>query len=144
MSLALTTVAVGLIEHHGLCLACQRRHDTIYPLRWEFPGGKLEDGENIEQALKRELREELGIEAEIGIELHRARQAYPEDHALDLVYHHITAFTGEVKNLAFRRILWMPAEELATYNFLPGAAQLIQLINQGTVSLPPTRQATRH
>src|SRR5262249_19173679 len=71
------TVAAALIVRNSKLLVCQRRRDDSHALEWEFPGGKVEPGESPEQALVRELREELGIDATIGKELFRARHRYP-------------------------------------------------------------------
>src|SRR5215468_8749864 len=71
------TVVAGLIQQGGRLLVCQRRRDGAFALKWEFPGGKVEPGETYENGLRRELREELGIEAHIGPEAYRTRHDYP-------------------------------------------------------------------
>ena len=60
------TVVAAVVERDGLIMLCQRRPEVHNGLKWEFPGGKLEPGESPEQALARELWEELGIEAQVG------------------------------------------------------------------------------
>ncbi|MDP9169755.1 MAG: NUDIX domain-containing protein, partial [Acidobacteriota bacterium] len=67
----MTAVVAGLLVSDGLFLICRRRADQPHPLKWEFPGGKIEAGESPQQALARELREELGIESEPAVELAR-------------------------------------------------------------------------
>lgn len=70
-------VTCGIIERNGKVL-CTRRSETMsHPLKWEFPGGKIQDGESPEECLRRELREELGVEAEVGRSLPPATHAYP-------------------------------------------------------------------
>ena len=59
-------VVAAVIESHGPILACQRRKNDAFGLKWEFPGGKLKPDETPPQALARELREELGVDAQIG------------------------------------------------------------------------------
>ena len=71
-------VVAALIEHEGKILACQRARGQRFELMWEFPGGKVETGETLEQALVRELREELDINAKIGPEVFRMKHAYEE------------------------------------------------------------------
>ncbi|MGH9723562.1 MAG: NUDIX domain-containing protein, partial [Candidatus Acidiferrales bacterium] len=67
------TVVAALIEDQGKWLVCQRRKWDTFGGKWEFPGGKVKNDESLEGALARELREELGTSAEIGVEVHRAR-----------------------------------------------------------------------
>ena len=79
------TVAAALIQRQGRILICRRRADQDHPGKWEFPGGKLESGETPETCLRRELAEELGIEAVIGNEITRYRFQYPGRKQLQLV-----------------------------------------------------------
>ena len=74
---ALRFVAAALIVRGGEVLICQRRPDQPMALQWEFPGGKIEAGESPEQALARELDEELGIQATIGPRVTHIRQQLP-------------------------------------------------------------------
>ena len=71
-------VAVGIIVKDGQLLACQRRRNGRYPLKWEFPGGKIERGETAREALVRELREELSINTLVEKEFFRQEWTYPE------------------------------------------------------------------
>ncbi|HEY3489464.1 MAG TPA: (deoxy)nucleoside triphosphate pyrophosphohydrolase [Candidatus Deferrimicrobiaceae bacterium] len=77
MTLTPLPVTCGIIERAGKVL-CTRRSGTMsHPLKWEFPGGKIKEGESPEECLRRELREELGIEAEVGRSLPSVTHAYP-------------------------------------------------------------------
>src|SRR5438105_80052 len=93
-------VVAGLITRQrgeGMeILACQRSASDPMPLRWEFPGGKIENAEEPHTALQRELKEELDIDAIIGKELMRTRYLCPSGVEVDLRFFAITSFTGEV------------------------------------------------
>src|SRR6516225_4802769 len=81
---AMKHVVAALIVRDGRVLVCQRtRHQTM-PLKWEFPGGKIEDGEQPRDALRRELDEELGIDAQIGDEVVHMRHEYKNGNVVEL------------------------------------------------------------
>ena len=117
-------VAVGILERDGRILACQRKRDATYGLKWEFPGGKLEAGEMPAGALRRELNEELDIDAVIGREFFRQEWVYPggdgTDGAFRVHYFLVPSFSGIPVNRAFERILWTEAEKLGELDFLEG------------------------
>jgi len=132
------TVAAGLIQRHGALLVCQRRSGGAFALQWEFPGGKLEAGESSESALRRELQEELGIVADIGVKLYRTQHHYPGAYSVMLVFHHVTRFSGDPRNYAFEQIRWAEPAQLPTLDFLEGDAELIDLLNRGEICVPFT------
>jgi 8-oxo-dGTP diphosphatase len=115
---------------------CQRRRDAAFALRWEFPGGKVESGETCQEGLCRELWEELGIEANIGPEVHRTQHEYPGHYCVRLIFYAITTFTGTPCNYAFEQIRWALPAHLAMADFLEGDAELIALLQQGHLLLP--------
>lgn len=133
MSETLPTIIVvaGLLERDGTLLICQRHRDGAFPLQWEFPGGKVEPGEACDAALRRELQEELGITAEIGLEVYRTRHAYPGKYTVELVFYHIPRFHGTLHNNAFECIQWERPARLPAFDFLAGDAELIELLSQG-------------
>jgi 8-oxo-dGTP diphosphatase len=116
----MTTVVCGLVERDGLLLIGQRRPDASHPLKWEFPGGKMEPGESPEEALARELREELAIEAGPIREIHRHEFAYPGKKPVLLIFLHVDGFTGEPLNQVFNAIAWSRPGALASFDFLEG------------------------
>ncbi len=71
-------VTCAIIEQNGRVLAAQRSSRMAMPLKWEFPGGKIDPGETAEECLVREVREELGIEIEVGEALTHVTHTYPE------------------------------------------------------------------
>jgi 8-oxo-dGTP diphosphatase len=133
------TVSVGIIGRGGLVLACQRKRDAAYPLKWEFPGGKMEDGETTAQALVRELQEELGIEAVVGTEFHRQEWVYREgvtdparDGSFRVFYHLVPSFSGDPVNRAFHDIRWVTPRQLLTMDILEGNREVVQKLADQT------------
>lgn len=120
-------VAVGIIFRNGTVLTGQRKHTARYPLKWEFPGGKLEPGETPTAALVRELDEELGIHAQPGPEYHRQEWDYG-DRAWRVYYFPVHAFTGEPENRTFAQIRWVTLEELLTMDILDGNREVVSLL----------------
>lgn len=104
-------------------------------LKWEFPGGKIEPGETAEEALKRELQEELGIEAEIEKPLVRIRHNYRNGGAVDLQFFVVRRFSGEMQNIIFREMRWSSLEALPEYDFLAADLGLIQDLAAGKISV---------
>jgi mutator protein MutT len=113
-------VVAAVIERDGLILIGQRKSSGRHPLKWEFPGGKVEPGEDPHTALARELREELGIEAEIGQQVDAYDVRYSSGPPLRLVFLRVNAFSGDPRNLDFEQILWVDPSHLADYDFLEG------------------------
>jgi mutator protein MutT len=116
----MTHVAAGILERNGCVLICQRRHDQPHPGKWEFPGGKVEQGESPEDALVRELREELGIESAEPVEISRYEFTYPGKTPILLVFLKVSAWTGEIENRIFKTIVWESHDKLKDYDFLEG------------------------
>jgi 8-oxo-dGTP diphosphatase len=130
-------VAVGVLLHNGRVLACQRKESVRYPLRWEFPGGKIEPGEGARQALIRELREELGVEAQPDGILLTHEWIYSEDttdpasdSAFRITYFIVHRFSGKPDNKTFKEIRWVTPEELQTMDVLAGNREAIRLLLQ--------------
>ena len=118
----MTTVVAAVIERDGLVLIGQRKRTGQHPLRWEFPGGKVEPGEDPRAALARELAEELAIRARIGGEITRYEYQYPGRAPILLIFYRVTGFDGEPRNLDFEQIVWAPRANLRDYDFLEGDA----------------------
>src|SRR5215208_8390162 len=92
-------VVAGLIFDRQKLLLCQRHHSGAFPLKWEFPGGKIEAGESHISALTRELKEELAIDAGEMKLLHRHVHNYPDGPEVSLNFFHVIDYQGEIKNL---------------------------------------------
>lgn len=126
-------VVAALIMHKGKILVCQRtRHQTM-PLKWEFPGGKIETGEQPRDALRRELEEELGIDATIGEEVARIQHKYKNGGAVELRFYAVHEFKGEIENRIFRDLQWSDRKKLPSYDFLEADLQLVRDIAAGKI-----------
>jgi 8-oxo-dGTP diphosphatase len=113
-------VVAGIFERDGRILICRRTARQSHPLKWEFPGGKVETGETPHQALVRELEEELAVTGVEGQEITRYQFAYPGKNPILLIFFRVTAFAGEPRNLIFHEMRWEPRENLAAFDFIEG------------------------
>jgi 8-oxo-dGTP diphosphatase len=131
------TVVAALIVRDSKLLVCQRRRDDSHGLQWEFPGGKVEPGESLPQALTRELREELGIDATIGKEIYRTSHRYGEFQTeLVLIFFQADIDgSAPLQNLAFERFEWAVISTLPQYDFLQADKELIALLASRTIRL---------
>jgi 8-oxo-dGTP diphosphatase len=130
-------VVAALIESDGRLLVCQRRRGDRFGLLWEFPGGKVEPGEALPQALARELNEELGVDAPVGPEVYRTVFHYREmQNTTEIVFFAAAARPAEVKNLAFEQIEWRAPQTLGELDFLPADRELVGQLAAGTLKIP--------
>lgn len=124
-------VVAGLIVKDGKLLVCQRtRHQTM-PLKWEFPGGKIEAGEQPRDALRRELEEELGILATIGDEVKRIQHEYPNGGMVELRFFVVREFNREIENRIFKDIQWAEPKALTSFDFLEADETLVNDLAAG-------------
>jgi 8-oxo-dGTP diphosphatase len=128
---ALRFVAAALIVRGGEVLIGQRRPDQPMALLWEFPGGKIEAGESPEEALARELDEELGIRAIIGPRVTRVRHNYRHGGAVDLQFFAVHEFAGEIESRIYHQVRWVRLEDLEGYEFLAADRGLIKDLAAG-------------
>ncbi len=128
---ALRFVAAALIVRDGEILIGQRRADQPMPSLWEFPGGKIESGESPQQALARELAEELGIQAKVGDLVTRIRYHYRRGSAVDLRFFAVREFAGEIDNQIYQQVRWVKLAELTDFDFLPADRGLIKDLAAG-------------
>ena len=138
----MTTVVAAIIIRNSRLLICQRRRDKAFPLKWEFPGGKVEVGESLTDALAREISEELGVQIEIGREVYRTQHRYAELSApIELIFYfakiasdrngqhfsddeiasELVAFNASG---AFKNVAWVTPAEMPEYEFLAANSAL--------------------
>jgi 8-oxo-dGTP diphosphatase len=130
---AIKRVAAALIVERGKLLICQRTKYQSMPLKWEFPGGKIESGEQPSDALRRELDEELGIDAVVGDEVARLRHSYRRGGTVELRFFLVAEYAGEIDNRIFRDVRWVSRKELPEYDFLEADAELVRDLAAGRI-----------
>lgn len=114
----MTEVVAALISRDGRFLICQRAPGWNLELHWEFPGGKIEEGETPKEALVRECREELGTEIAPGRELMQVEHFYP-DQDIHLTFFAARIASGEPQKIEHKEIRWITADDLIDYRFCP-------------------------
>lgn len=112
-------------------LICQRSPDKPMGMKWEFPGGKVEPGESPEEALARELDEELDIRAVIGREITAIRHNYRNGGSIHIQFFTVASFTGELRNVVFHDMQWSTLERLPEFDFLEADLTLIRELAAG-------------
>lgn len=115
------TVVGALIVRDGRYLITQRPPKAVLPLLWEFPGGKVEPGECEEAALRRELRELMGVEAVVHERVLHVRHAYP-DYDIDFSVYRCDLCSAQIAHLRIHDHRWVSEEALDDYEF-PAADQ---------------------
>ncbi len=124
-------VVAALIAKDGKVLVCQRtRHQTM-PLKWEFPGGKIEANEQPRDALRRELDEELGILATVGDEVARIQHEYPNGAMVELRFFVVREYQREIENRIFRDMQWATPRDLPKFDFLEADRTLVRDLAAG-------------
>ncbi len=129
----MTRVSAAFIVKDDKILICQRTRHQPHPLKWEFPGGKIEHGEQPIDALRRELHEELGIVAQIGDEVRRIQHTYPQGATVELRFFLVEHYDGDIENCIFKEVRWVSRQELAGYDFLEADAGIVQEIAEGKI-----------
>ena len=121
-------VTAAVLERDGKYLICQRAEGRRLAGVWEFPGGKLEEGETPEQGLARELEEELGFQAKIGDILDAELEE--EFREFLILYYRAEIAEGELRCLEHADIRYVTAEELSDYTFSSADARAAEKLNR--------------
>jgi 8-oxo-dGTP diphosphatase len=127
----LTIVAAAVIRRDGRILVCRRRAGQDHAGKWEFPGGKLEPGETATVSLRRELQEELLIEAKIGREILSYEYAYPGRKPIRLIFFEVTEYSGSPNYSHFQEACWAAPEDLPGFDFLAGDVAFVKQLAAG-------------
>lgn len=122
-------VAAGLVTSHGRYLIAKRRQNTHLGGLWEFPGGKCEPGESLEDCLRRELREELGVEITQPIPFYAIRHDY-EHTAIELSFFRCSLARGEPRPLGCDQLRWVFPSQLMACEFPPADAAVIRALQE--------------
>ena len=125
----------------GRILICRRTAVQAHALKWEFPGGKVEEGESPPQALGRELQEELDVRAGIGDEVERYEFTYAGKSPILLIFYAVSDFAGEPRNCVFEEIRWVAPCELTQFDFLEGDVEFVKRLAK---SMEPQMDTDAH
>jgi 8-oxo-dGTP diphosphatase len=128
-------VVAAIIEREDRrLLIAQRRREDSSPLKWEFPGGKLEPGETPENALARELKEELGVTLGKHVEVGRVTHQYADrPDELQVRFFAAEIAEAELTPRTFEQVAWVLPKELGEYDFLAANAQLVANLATGRI-----------
>ncbi|MDH4188413.1 MAG: (deoxy)nucleoside triphosphate pyrophosphohydrolase [Nitrospira sp.] len=122
-------VAAGLIYREGRYLIAKRNAGVHLAGFWEFPGGKREPGESLEECLQRELFEELNIHIDIPIPVQIIRHQYPEK-TVELHFFRCRIVSGQAAAVDCAEIRWVWPHELGDYEFPPADRPILELIGR--------------
>ena len=126
MAIEMIQVTAAIITHNNELLIARRKSGGHLPGKWELPGGKVEPGETPEECLRRELNEELGIDAEIHEFFGESPYKYERGEILLMAYR--VSWSGEMNPTAHDEIAWVPANEINNYDLAPADIPLIDMI----------------
>jgi 8-oxo-dGTP diphosphatase len=130
-------VAAGILFDGERILACQRAAGGTHPGKWEFPGGKREAGETMQECLTRELLEELGVRANVGPEVWRTAHSYGAGE-VELFFYAVEAIDRPPENRAFAAIRWVTPAELARLDLLEADRPLAERLARDDTTLART------
>ena len=119
-----------IVDDKGRILIGQRPEDKALPGLWEFPGGKLEEGETIEQCIKREIYEELNVHCEVGKFLLTVSKEYEHGDFQLMVYEAFVCDMECLKANVHQELRWVTPKEMANYEFPPADVEIIEYLEK--------------
>jgi len=122
-------VTCAIIVEKGRVLATRRSETMPHPLKWEFPGGKLKDGESPEVCIVREIREELGIEVEVKRKLGVVEHIY-EEHSIRLISFVCTVIQGVIRLSEHVEYKWISCGELDSLDWLEADLEVVEIVKE--------------
>ena len=126
----MTQAAVAILQKEKRILICQRKKDARYALKWEFPGGKVEEGESFFECAKREVREELSIAIDAFDRSESQINRYDDGGVFEVTYFFVSRFEGVLVNNAFEQIRWVTLDQLRSLDILEGNKPLVSRMNE--------------
>jgi 8-oxo-dGTP diphosphatase len=130
MSKRTVRVVAALVSAEGRYLVTQRRSTAVLPNMWEFPGGRVENGESDAAALAREIDERLGVQVEVGQMISFVTHPY-EHYTVDLYLYECRLLTHELQARAVQAYQWIGSEQFDEFEFAPAdEASMSQLLGE--------------
>jgi 8-oxo-dGTP diphosphatase len=124
-------VVAAILVRGDEILCCQRSEHQALPFKWEFAGGKIEPGETPQEALHRELDEELGIRADIGAQVAVVDHTYLNGNSVRLQFFAVNGYQGELQNRIFHDIRWVVRRDLLKLDFLDADREIVRQLASG-------------
>ena len=123
-----TNVVAGVIQQHKLYLIAKRNRNKYFGLKWEFPGGKVEESESLQQALIREIYEELNIVINVQKKISEVKYS---DKKINIIIHYYLCSIreGTIKLSEHEDFAWVEKKNLKKYDFVKGDSNILQLLN---------------
>ena len=129
-------VTAAIIIHENKLLIAQRKSTDKLPNKWEFPGGKVEEGETLEECLIREMQEEFAIDVTIGE--HIGESIYHYDHiSIELLAYRTYWEDGEINLKDHDDFKWISLEELVDFDFAPADLVFVEKLQNGEIAIQP-------
>lgn len=122
-------VSAAIMIHSGLCLIAKRKATDRLANLWEFPGGKVEPGETLEECLRREMLEEFNIEIEV--DSFFMESIYSYEHGTIKLLAYFTRWTdGEIRLTVHDEIAWIKRDQLDNYTFAPADIPIVRKLKE--------------